>query len=145
LPDELLPNCIVQLTEANSKSSPIVNRDLRLVFQYAYLFSYDPASNLFVSGIPYALDTDRQFITCADAAFSRNDQSFPVPPGDIEEIIAVILPPNGSPHDYLRDQFDSVQEGAAVLINEPDEGIDRVVLNAEGFLMNGHQRELLQN
>jgi hypothetical protein len=39
----------------------------------------------------------------------------------------------------------NTQEITPVSINDPDEGMSRVVFNAEGILMNVHQIEVLQN
>jgi hypothetical protein len=72
--DQGLLNHIIELTESNQKFPRILNRDLRPVLQYACVSSPNAkASNLFISGIPYALDTYRQFTTPVYAVFSRND------------------------------------------------------------------------
>jgi hypothetical protein len=60
--DERLFNRIIQPTDANSNFSLILNRDLRPVYQYACeSFSERFSSNLIISGIPYAVNTYRQF------------------------------------------------------------------------------------
>jgi hypothetical protein len=64
---------------------------------------------------------------------------------DIEEIIVVILSQNGRYQGHLRARSDSVQEVATVSMNEPDKGINLVIFNADGLLMNDHQMEVFQN
>jgi hypothetical protein len=57
-------NRIIQLAESNQKFPRILNRDQRLVLQYACFSSPNAkASNLFISGIRYALDSYHQFTT----------------------------------------------------------------------------------
>jgi hypothetical protein len=65
------------------------------VLQHACVSSPNAgASSLFISGIPYALDTDRQFRTPVDAVFDRRDSGLSTSPGDIQEIIALVLSRN---------------------------------------------------
>jgi hypothetical protein len=66
---ELLDH-IVELTQSIPNFPRILNRDLRPVLQHARVSSSNAgASNVFVSGIPYALDSYRQFITPVYAVF----------------------------------------------------------------------------
>jgi hypothetical protein len=69
----------------------------------------------------------------------------PTPGGDIEEIIAFNRSQNGIHEGCLRDQLDSVQEIATISMNGPDKAMNLVVFYAAGFLMNSHQKEVLQN
>jgi hypothetical protein len=87
---ELLDH-IVELTKSIPNFPRILNRDLRLVLQHARVSSPNAsASNVFISGIPYALDSYRQFITPVSPVFFRTQQRIPIPPGGKEEIIASI-------------------------------------------------------
>jgi hypothetical protein len=91
---ELLDH-IVELTQSIPNSPRILNRDLPPIFQYARVSSPNAgAPNVFISGIPYALDSYRQFITPVHAVFFRTQQQIPIPPGGTEEIIASILSQN---------------------------------------------------
>jgi hypothetical protein len=88
---ELLDH-IVELTLSIPNFPRILNRDLRPVLQHARVSPPNAsASNVFISGIPYALDSYRQFITPVYAVFFRTQQRIPIPPGSTEEIIASIL------------------------------------------------------
>jgi hypothetical protein len=63
---------IVKLTQLIPNFPRILNRDLRLVLQHAPVSSPNAgASNLFISGIPYALDSCHQFIIPVYAVFFR--------------------------------------------------------------------------
>jgi hypothetical protein len=141
-----LLNCIVQLTESNPNFPRILNRDLRPVLHHASVASPNgPASTLFISGIPYALDSYRQFSTPVYAVFSRGDAVSPVRDGNSEHIIAFILSQNETLQGYLRDRLDSIREIARVSMNESDEGMNLAIFNAEGLLLNDHQMEVLRN
>jgi hypothetical protein len=105
--DERLLNRIVQLSESRPNFPRILNHDLRPVLQYTRISAPDsPASNLFISGVPYALNPYRQFTTPVDAVFSLSDRC--LPPGEIEETLAFILSQNRILAGYLRDQLDSL-------------------------------------
>jgi hypothetical protein len=87
---ELLDH-IVELTQSIPNFPRILNHDLRPVLQHARVLSPDAgASDVFISSIPYTLDSYRQFITPVNAVFFRTQQRIPIPPGRTEEIIASI-------------------------------------------------------
>jgi hypothetical protein len=144
--DKGLLNRILELTESNRKFPRVLNHDLRPVLQYACVSSPNAkASNLFISGVRYALDTYRQFTTPDDAVFSRNDRELPRPPGDIEEIIDFITSQNITLRRYLRDRLDSLRQIGIVSINESGEGMNLAVFSAEGLLLNDYQMEVLRS
>jgi hypothetical protein len=90
--DERLLNRTVQPTDANSNFSGILDRDLRYVCLYVSgSFPCCPTSNLIISGIPYALNTNGQFTAPVYAVFSWNHRDLARQAGDIGETIAVIL------------------------------------------------------
>jgi hypothetical protein len=123
-----------------------LNRDLRPVLQNAFVSSpHASALNLFISGIPYDLDSYRRFTTAVYAVFPRTNQRIPIPPGNIEDIIAFILSKSETLGSYLRDRLDSVQGIATVAIDEPEVGMNLAEFNAEGVLLNGHQLEVIHN
>jgi hypothetical protein len=93
---------------------------------------------VFISGIPYALDSYGQFITPVYAVFFRTQQRIPIPPGGTKEIIASILSQNRTVQGYLRDRFDSVREIATVVMDEPDDGMNLAIFNAAGALLDDH-------
>jgi hypothetical protein len=103
------------------------------------------ASTLFISDIPYALDSYQQFITPVYAVFFRTHQRIPIPPGATTGIIASILSQNRILQGYLRDWFDSVREIVTVAIDEPDDGMNLAIFNAEGALLDDHQLEVFRN
>jgi hypothetical protein len=95
---------IVELTQSIPNFPRISNRDLRPVLQHARVSSPNAGtSNVFISGIPYALGSYRQFITPVYAFFFRRSQRIPIPPGGTEEIIPFILSQNRTFQGYLRD------------------------------------------
>jgi hypothetical protein len=78
---ELLDH-IVELTQSIPNFPRVLNRDLRPVLQYARVSSPDAgASNVFISGIPYALDSysiighDSLEIFCFETLMIENHQS----------------------------------------------------------------------
>jgi hypothetical protein len=144
--DKRLLNCVVQLSESRPNFPRILNHDLQSVLQYTRISAPNGlASNLFISSVPYALDTYHQFTTPVYAVFSRNDRGLPMPPGEIKEIIASILSQNRTLAGYLRDRSDPLREIGIVSMNEPDEGMNLAVFNAEDLLLNDHQMEGLRN
>jgi hypothetical protein len=119
---------------------------LRLVLQHARVSSLNAsASNVFISGIPYALDSYWQFITPVYAVFFRTQQRIPIPPGGTEEIIASILSRNRTLQGYLRDWLDSVREIAIVATDEPDDGMNLEIFNVERASLEDHQLEVVRN
>jgi hypothetical protein len=107
--DERLLNRIVQLTESRPNFQRILNHNLQPVLQYTLISAPNgPASNFLIFGVPYAVDTYRQFTRPVYAVFSRNDLGLPMPPGEIEEIIAFIMSQNRTLAGYLRDQLNSL-------------------------------------
>jgi hypothetical protein len=78
--DQRLLDRIVDLTYSNPNFPRILNRDLRPVIQRACISSPNGrASNVFISGIPYALDADRPFTAPVYAVFSRGQRGLPIP------------------------------------------------------------------
>jgi hypothetical protein len=93
--DQRLLDRIADLTDSDPNFPRILNYDLRPVIQHVCVSSPNgPTSSVFISGISYALDIYPQFITPVNAVFSRGRQSLPIPPGDIQETIKVILAQN---------------------------------------------------
>jgi hypothetical protein len=71
---------IVELTQSIPNFPRILNRDLRPILQHARVSLPNAgASNVSISGIPYALDSYRQFITPVYAIFFRTQQRIPMP------------------------------------------------------------------
>jgi hypothetical protein len=68
-----------------------------------------------------------------------------MPPGDIQKIINVILPQNGTLEGYFRDRLDSVRQIASVSMNEPDEEVNLAIFNADGIAFSDHQIGVLRN
>jgi hypothetical protein len=115
------------------------------VLQHACVSSPNAvASTLCISGIPDALDTYRQFNTPVYAVFSLTERALPIPPGEIENIIAFILMHNETLRSYVRVRLTSVREIGIVSMDEPDEGINFALSNAEGPLLRDHEMEMLQ-
>jgi hypothetical protein len=122
-----------------------LNRNLRPVLQHARVSSPNAgASDVFISGIPYALDSYREFISPVHAVFFRTQQRTPIPPGGTEEIVASILSQNRTLQSYLRGRLDSVRGIATVAMDEPDNGMNLAIFNAEALLDN-HQLEVVRN
>jgi hypothetical protein len=144
--DRELFDHVVELTQSIPNCPRILNRDLLPVLQHARVSPPNvAASNVFISGIPYALDSYRQFITPVYAVFFRTQQRIPNPPGGIEEIIASILSQNKTFQGYLRDRLDSVREIAPVAMDEPGDGMNLAIFDAEGALLDNHQLEVVRN
>jgi hypothetical protein len=142
---ELLDH-IIELTQSIPSFPRILTRDLRPVLQHTRVSSLNAgASNVFISGIPYALDSYRQFVTPVYAVFFRTQQTIPIPPGGTEEIIASILSQNRILQGYLRDRLDSAREIATVSMDEPDDGMNLAIFNAEVALLDDYQHEVVDN
>jgi hypothetical protein len=67
-----------------------------------------------------------------------------MPSHDIEHIIALILARNETLEGYLKDRLESVREIAAVSMDGPNKGMNLVILNAEGLLLNEHGLAVLR-
>jgi hypothetical protein len=90
--DQPLLDRIVDRTDSNPNCPRILNRDLRPAIQHACISSPNgPASNVFISGVSYALGTYRQFTTPVYDVFSRDQPGLRIPPGDIKKMINAIL------------------------------------------------------
>jgi hypothetical protein len=112
-----------------------LNLDLRPVLQHARVSSPNAgASNVFISGIPYALDSYWQFTTSGYAVSFRTQQQIPIPPSGTEEIVTSLLSQNRTLRGYLRDRLDSVREIATVTMDEPDDGMNLAIFNASGLV-----------
>jgi hypothetical protein len=98
-----------------------------------------------MSRIPYVLNSYRQFITPVYAVFFHTQQRITIRPDGTKEIIASILSQNRTLQGYLRDRLDSVGEIATVAMDEPDDGINLAIFNAEGALLDDHQLEVVRN
>jgi hypothetical protein len=143
--DEDLLQRIVELTRTKANFPRILNRDLRPVLHYASVSSPNAAhSNVFISGIPYGLDTYRQFTTPVYAVFCRKDQRLENHNNDIEQLIAYILHENKTLCRYLKQKLDVVREITTVSMNESDEGMNLAIFNAEGIALNHHELEVLE-
>jgi hypothetical protein len=91
MPDDLLVP-IAQLSRLNSNFPRQVNWQLRPVMQYASVSSPNAAfSNMFIEGIPYAVDIYRQFRSSVYAVFCKMEQGFPIPVGQLRTTIAAAL------------------------------------------------------
>jgi hypothetical protein len=144
--DQQLLDRIVNLADSNPSFPRLLNPDLRLVIHRAPVSSpIGPASNVFISGIPYALDPYRQFTIPAYAMFSRGQRGLPLAIGDIQEIINVILAQDERLRGYLKDRLNSVRQIASVSMNEPDEGMNLAIFNADGIVRNDCQIEVCRN
>jgi hypothetical protein len=142
---ELLDH-IVEFTRSIPNFPRILNRDLRPVLQHARVSLPNAcASNMFIPGIPYALDSYWQFITPVYAIFFYTQQGIPLSPGGTEEIIGSILSQNRTLQGHLRDRLDSVREIATVAMDEPDDGMNLAIFNAERALLDDHQLEVVRN
>jgi hypothetical protein len=123
-----------------------LNRDLRLLSQHARVSSPNAgASNVFMSSIPDALDSYRQFIAPVYTVFFRTQQQIPIPLGGTEEIITSILSQNRTLQGYPRDRLDSVRDIATVAMDAPDDRMNPVIFNAEEALLDDHQLEIVRN
>jgi hypothetical protein len=100
---------------------------------------------MLISGVPYALDSYWQFVTPVYAVFVRTQQRISIPHGGTEEIITSILSQNRTLQGYLIDRLDSVREIATVVMDEPNDGMNLAIFNAEGILPDDHQLEIVHN
>jgi hypothetical protein len=88
---ELLDH-IVKLTQSIPNFPRILNFGLRPVLQHFPVSSPNAgASNVFISGLPCALDSYLQFVTPVYAIFFHTQQRILIPSGGTEEIITSIL------------------------------------------------------
>jgi hypothetical protein len=144
--DQRLLDRIVNLGDSNPNFPRLLNPDLGPVIHHAPVSSpIGPASNVFISGIPYALDPYCQFTIPVYAMFSRGQRGLPIALGDIQDIINVILAQNETLQDYLKDRLNSVRQIASVSMDTPDKGMNLAIFNADGIVRNDYQIEVLQN
>jgi hypothetical protein len=97
---------LIRLLSFNGPSSNfpwIYNRFVQTLFRHACASApYRPALNLFITGILYAFDSERQFTAPVYAAFNRNDQRLLIPTDDIKETVAIILSENEPPQGHIK-------------------------------------------
>jgi hypothetical protein len=119
---------MVELIPSSSNFPCILDRDLQPVLQHACVSSPNvAASNLFISGIPYALDSKRQFTSPAYAVFLRTHQRVSILPRSTEQIIAGILSEDITLQGCLRNRLDSVGEMTSVDMDEPHDGTNLAI------------------
>jgi hypothetical protein len=83
---------------------------------------------LFITGIPYAVDSFGQFQTTVYAVFCRNEDVNVVGPSVVERLICQILELNEPLRDYLRMRVDAIRSSAAVSLPGLDEGFNLAIL-----------------
>jgi hypothetical protein len=118
LPHEMHRDILAQIVEGSHSRvnfPRILNRELRSVIQNAPISSpRGPGSSLFISGIPYAIDTFRQFVTLVNAVFQKGDSVFTERSGTDEWLIGVILRYNPALRDYIRTSLSNQKSEAVV-------------------------------
>jgi hypothetical protein len=68
-----------------------------------------------------------------------------IPPGDVQQIIALILSQNEIVQGHLRDRLYSVREIPTTAMMEPNGGMNKSIINPEGCLLKDHEVEVLRN
>jgi hypothetical protein len=153
LPTQMDPELLDRILES-SHAKPnfprVLNRQLRPVTQYACVTSPNAGfSNLFISGIPYAVDSFRQFTSPVYAVFSRMDKHLDLMTDselqEVADIIESILRKNDKLNDYVRNRLDCVREIGNVSMNEPDPGINLVIFNADGQVLSEQEIEVIRS
>jgi hypothetical protein len=95
--EERILAAVEEASQCDANFDRKVNRDLRPVIQNAKITSPNgPASNLFISGIPYALDIFRQFLTPVYAIFDRSERRLALSGEDtrVGKIVTAVLSAN---------------------------------------------------
>jgi hypothetical protein len=144
--DESILRRIQALSQSNPNFPRLLNRDLRPVIQNAQIQSPSgPASTLFISGISFAIDTFRQFVTPVYAVFHRLDRTHPIQLHNCDQLIADILIRTDILGQSLRERLDSVQNLAIASITEPDQGMNLSIFNADGLFFISQEIEAVKN
>jgi hypothetical protein len=144
--DESILRRIPELSQSNPNFPRLLNRDLGPVIQNGQIQSpSDPASTLFISGIPSVIDTFRQFVTHVSAVFHRLDRTDPIQLHNCDQLIADNLIRNDILGQYPREGLDSVQNLAMASITGPDQGMNLAIFNADGSLLIGQEIEAVKN
>jgi hypothetical protein len=123
----------------------ILNCWLRPVIQNARISSHQGSgSSVFITGIPYALDTFRQFETPVYAICHRADQGLPAISGDCNELIDEILKRNEVLRGYVRENIQRVENIAVASIVDPDEGTTLAIFNTSVGIGKPHEIEAIK-
>jgi hypothetical protein len=120
---------IQEQTSADANFARKLNCALRPVIQNTSVGAPDgPASTLFITGIPYAVDCFGQFETTVDAVFRKNDDPGRFRPGLIAEMIDQLLTLNPTLRDYLRERVNAVRQTAMATIPEMDDSFNLAIV-----------------
>jgi hypothetical protein len=125
-----------------------LNRDLRPVIQNAKITSHNgPASTVFISRIPYAVDIFRQFLSPVYAIFDESERrlAFSGQDARVGKIVTDVLAANPVLRAYVRERLRSAGEIAFPGMDKPDQGMNLAIFNADGGLCATHELEVVKN
>jgi hypothetical protein len=103
-----------------------------------------PASTVFISGIPYAVDIFRQFLSPVYAIFDRSERrlAFSGQDARVGKIVTDVLAANPVLRADVRERLRSAGEIAFPGMDKPDQGMNLAIFNADGGLCATHELEV---
>jgi hypothetical protein len=146
--DERILEAVEGASQCDANFARKMDRDLRPVIQNAKITSPNaPASTVFISGIPYAVDIFRQFLTPVYAIFDRFERrlAFSGQDARVGKIVTDVVAANRVLGAYVRERLRSAGEIAFPGKDEPDHGMNLAIFNANGGLCATHELEGVEN
>jgi hypothetical protein len=135
LPHAMDPDILARIAAVvgrNVNFPRILNRDLRPVIQNSKINGpRGPGGTLFISGIPYALDTFRQFVTPVYAVFQDGEGGVERRGSESEFLIAAVLRQNPVLGEYLRGRVELRSSIGVVSVCDGDPGMNLAILNGD--------------
>jgi hypothetical protein len=145
MPQRLLQRIMVQLT-GNANFARWLNQHMRPLMHNAHMRSpRGPASTLFVTGMPYAVDAWGQFSSPVYAVFCRFQNEGVADEDEERAIIAEFLLLNPTLSEYVREMSERGREVARVHGALLDDGFNLVVVHAPGSADAAHEVEVVRH
>jgi hypothetical protein len=151
LPDPMPGNIRRVIEEFTANGRPnfprSLNANLRPVIQNAKISSPNAAaSTIFLTGMPYAVDSFRQFLTPVYAIFNALDRESTGNEDVNSRLVRVILEHNETLRNHVRNRIDTaVQRMQVHLVGSADDGMNLAIMNADGISAESAEFEVLHN
>jgi hypothetical protein len=133
-------------TQSRASFPRSLNRTQQSVIQNMQIHSsYGPAPNGSITGILYAINTFRQFMTPFYAVFQRCDKSLPLHLRDWEPLTTAISKNNCVMTQSLRQSIYSLQSIAMRSMLKADQCMNLAILNPDETLEVSHKTDAMKN
>jgi hypothetical protein len=139
LPQEMRTDLRLEIerrTNGTSSNFPrIFNKDLRPVIENANIRSLRAGSStIFTTGIPYARDSYRQFLTYIDPVFNALDRNPATVRGPTDIFTRRIVSQNETLKEYIHDHVRKVVTEMQISVpGSTDQGMNLAILNSDGI------------